>query len=65
VFTRGPYRYAILPSGGIHIEASSNDSVYLFGIWRFAWSWDGKNIVRKDVKSGDVVTFALEADAQK
>jgi hypothetical protein len=50
VFTRGPYRYAILPSGRIHVEAPSNDSIYLFGIWRFAWFWNGKNIVRKDVK---------------
>jgi len=64
-FTRGPYKYAVNSSGEIHIYASSNDSVFVFGILNYNWSWDGKNIVRKDTKTGNVVTFTLETDAKK
>ena len=65
VLTRGPYEYAVTSSGPIRIYASSNDSVFVFGVLSYDWSWDGKNIVRKDVKTGDVVTFAREANAEK
>jgi len=65
VLTRGPYEYAVNSSGKIRIYASSNDSVFVFGVLNYDWSWDGKNIVRRDVKTGDVVTFAREANAQK
>jgi hypothetical protein len=65
VLTRGPYEYAVNSSGHIRIYASSNDSVFVFGIMNYDWSWDGKNIVRKDVRTGEVVTFAPEAKAQK
>jgi hypothetical protein len=65
VFPRGPYCYAMEVSGKIRIYASSNDAAFLFEFLNYDWFWDGKNIVRKNVKSGDVVTFARKANAQK
>lgn len=65
VFTRGPYKYEVNSSGKIRIYASSNDSVFVFGVLNYDWSLDGKNIVRRDVKTGDVVMFAPETKAQK
>ncbi len=55
----GTYHYSVLPDGHIRVNASSNDSVFVFGVNRFGWIWDGKNIVRKDPKSGETVIFSL------
>lgn len=63
VLTRGPYEYKVNSSGEIHIYASSNDSVFVFGILQYAWVWDGKNIIRKEPTSGNSVTFVLQANA--
>jgi hypothetical protein len=59
------YSYTVATDGVIRVIASSNDSVFVFGVLNYGWSWDGKNIVRKDPKSGEAVIFALEATAQK
>jgi hypothetical protein len=59
------YKYALRPDGKIRVFASSNDSAFVFGVMKYDWSWDGKNVVRKDPKAGEVVTFAREANARK
>lgn len=59
VLTRGPYEYAVDSSGKIRIYASSNDSVFVFGIMNYGWSWDGTNIIRQQPRSAEVVAFAL------
>lgn len=59
------YKYSIESDGKIRVFASSNDSAFVFGVMKYDWSWDGKNVVRKDPKTGDVVTFSPEAKAQK
>jgi len=58
--TRGPYTYDMEPSGEIRIHGSSNDSIFLFVIMDNDWSWDGKNIVRKERKSGKTQMFTIE-----
>jgi hypothetical protein len=51
------YNYSLQADGKIRVIASSNDSVFVFGIMKYDWSWDGKSITRKDPKTGEVVTF--------
>lgn len=53
------YNYTLRSDGSIHVIASSNDSVFIFGIMRYHWFWDGKYIMRKDSKTGDITRFTL------
>lgn len=59
------YKYSLQSDGKIRVFASSNDSAFVFGVMNYDWSWDGKSVVRKDPKTGDVVTFAAEPPGQK
>ena len=62
VFTREYYEYTINSLGEIRIYGSSNDVVFLDGIMNYDWFWDGKNIIREDRKTGNVVTFVRESE---
>ncbi len=59
------YKYSLQSDGKIRVFASSNDSAFVFGIMNYDWSWDGKSVLRKDTKTGDVVTFAAEPAGRK
>jgi hypothetical protein len=54
------YKYRLLPGSDIHVIASSNDSVFVFGILKYEWFWDGKAIVRKQRKGGGTTVFERE-----
>src|SRR5688500_2117711 len=45
------YRYKVLTNDELRFRASSNDTVFVEGVLRYGWLWDGKNIVRKKYKS--------------
>jgi hypothetical protein len=49
------------PTASVPIRSAD----YFLGVGRFELFWDGTEITRKDPKTGDVVTFAREANAQK
>ncbi len=59
------YKYALQSDGKIRVFASSNDSAFVFGVMKYDWFLNGENVVRKDPKTGDVVTFAREVNTQK
>jgi hypothetical protein len=54
------YKYDLLPGSYIRVSASSNDAVFVFGIMKYEWLWDGKAIVRKQVKGGGATVFERE-----
>ena len=47
----------------IYLIGSSNDTLYLLGINRFEWYWDGANIIRKDRETGESVAYLRETGA--
>ena len=49
IFTR-VYTYELLTTGQISFQGSSNDVVFLEGVTKYTWLWDGKRIVRVRVK---------------
>lgn len=61
VFNR-KYKYTLSTDGKIRVSGSSNDTVFVFGVLNYDWTWDGKNIVRKHFKNGDTMIFTLKSE---
>jgi len=64
VFSR-LYRYELTENGKIRVLASSNDPVFVGGVLQYDWFWDGRDIIRKEPKSGNSVIFDLQTEVQK
>jgi hypothetical protein len=55
------YEYSLMSNREIHVFASSNDEVFVFGILAYKWIWDGTNIVRKARDKDEQVVFLRES----
>lgn len=46
--------YSVLPDGTINLYTMASSEL-LTGIGRYEWYWDGKNIIQRDFKTGDLI----------